>query len=120
MTSPFATYTTDSASGAYGYRIWMAGDYDDAKRVCREVCAEKGACYSITPHDFIYSGGEEAGFCVTVLNYPRFPKTPQCLSDETASLAHKLMLRLGQGSYTIEGYGQEKNVSIFYSRRKND
>jgi len=93
----------------------MAGDYDDARRVCRKACSENGACYSITKMDYIYSGGEESGFVVNLINYPRFPRTYDSLLIEAKQLANRLSIDLCQGSYTITTTNGNEN--IFFSRR---
>ena len=98
----------------------MAGDFDQAKQVIREFCSSKGACFNITPMTYIYTGGEEEGFIVTLINYPRFPIDPKTLVSKLESLAIKLMQRLNQSSYTVEQYGVDDPTTVFYSRRKSD
>lgn len=84
------------------YRIWIAGDYDDAVRTVREFCQE-GACFAVQPTDYVYTGGMESGVCVTLINYPRFPLDSSELYDRVERLAELLKERLFQDSYTIEG-----------------
>ena len=84
------------------YRIWIGGNYDDAVRAVREFCIE-GACFAVQPVDFVYTGGMEAGVCVTLINYPRFPKEPEELEAQAGRLADMLKERLFQDSYSIEG-----------------
>ena len=55
--------------------IWMAGNYEQAKKICNDYCAKNGCCVAIVECDYIYTGGEEKGFAVELINYPRFPKT---------------------------------------------
>jgi len=98
---------TTKVSDAYGARIYMAGDYDRARQTLREYCSTNGACFSIHPMDYIYSGGEETGFCVTLINYPRFRKPKSDIITLAREIGTKLMEDLNQSSYTIEGYGSE-------------
>lgn len=84
-------------------RIWIAGDYQDACRVARQFCSTEGACFALAPCDYIYSGGQEAGVCVTLIHYPRFPSTPEALMDKAQRLAIQLQHGLFQRGYTIEG-----------------
>lgn len=86
---------------SYTVRIWIAGDYTDAVRAVREFC-EEGACFSIIPCDYVYTGGMEAGVCVTRINYPRFPVEPKEIVSQCFRLAHHLRERLYQGSVAIE------------------
>ena len=99
----------------YWARVYMAGDYQIAKQVCREYCMV-GLCVNISKSDYIYTMGEESGFVVEIINYPRFPDTPENIRDKAKNLAERLMESCCQGSYTIEFPDQ----TFFYSRRKND
>lgn len=117
--NPFAMTTSVVEAPTVGFKIYMAGDYDAARGICRSYCAAHGACYSLVKADYIYSGGEERGFIVNLINYPRFAEsrtTP--MADEIASLAEYLMTGLNQSSYTIEEYGGDNPKTTFYSRRK--
>lgn len=84
------------------YKVWIGGNYDDAIRTVREFCQE-GACFAVQPVDFVYTGGMEAGVCVTLINYPRFPEEQGALEEKVARLAEMLRVRLFQDSYSIEG-----------------
>lgn len=95
------------------YDIFMAGDLAQAKQVCREFCFDVGLCVTIEPIDFIYTGGEESGFRVGLINYPRFPSTDADIWDRASELAEILMLRLRQHSYSIVG----PNLTHWRSRR---
>lgn len=119
MSDPFDIWHCAGTAPTHGVRIWMAGDYQQAKQVIRETCSKEGACFSISPMDYIYSGGEETGFCVTAINYPRFPIDPETLTRSVRALAVRLMTHLNQSSYTIEQYGGAESVTEFYSRRKS-
>jgi len=84
----------------YTLSIYMAGDIATAKQVCREFC-RIGFCVTTEPLTFIYSGGEEKGFRIGVINYPRFPSSPDTLWEQTTLLANTLRSRLCQHSYSI-------------------
>jgi len=121
MSYPFLEEPVVKSGDAFGYRIYMAGDYDVARQVCREYCAENGACISLTRTDYIYSGGEETGFTAMIANYPRFPSYPDRLRDIAHAVGTLLMKRLGQGSYMIEPYGLPEHImTTWISRRKSD
>jgi hypothetical protein len=98
------------------FEIFMAGDLAEAKQVCREVCFDVGLCVTIDPTTYIYTGGEEAGFRVGLINYPRFPTTRDELYHKASDLAEKLMLRLRQHSYSIVGDGK----TFWVSRRPTE
>lgn len=85
------------------FDIFMAGDIAQAKQVCREYCFDVGLCVTVEPVSFIYTGGEESGFRIGLINYPRFPNTEESLHQRACALADMLMKRLCQHSYSIAG-----------------
>lgn len=95
-----------TAVDSFFVNIWIAGDFDQARQVCREYCFEVGLCVTITPTSFIYTGGEEVGVCVRLINYPRFPSKPDDIRATALSLARKLKERLCQHSFTLEDSGR--------------
>lgn len=97
--------TTINKANTIRFDIFMAGDLAQAKQVCREYCFEVGLCVTVEPVDFIYTGGEEAGFKIGLINYPRFPSAHDELYNRAAELADRLMVRLCQHSYSIVGLG---------------
>lgn len=98
---------------SYPVQIFMAGDLNVAEQVCREYCFDLGDCVAVSPTQYIYTGGQEAGFVVGFINYPRFPRTPIELTARAETLAIRLMDRLCQHSFTI----QTPTETAWYSRR---
>lgn len=84
----------------YTATIYIAGDIDEARRVCREACMA-GLCVTVTPTEFIYTGGAEAGVAVGLINYPRFPAEPAGIFAKAEALALKLIDGLCQHSASI-------------------
>lgn len=93
--------------------IFMAGDCDHARRLCREFCDEVGLCVTVTPTSYIYTDGEEAGFVVGLINYPRFSASREVIEATALRLAQHMREPLGQQSFTI----QTPDASTFYSWR---
>jgi len=118
MTSPFKDHFTIKDAPAFSAHIWMAGDYDMARNICRQICAKQGACFSISKTDYIYTGGEESGFTINLINYPRFPSEHSKLFLEAEQLGERLAIELGQGSFTITTSTGATNR--FCTRRKRD
>jgi hypothetical protein len=75
----------------YVITIHMAGDIDTARRRLREEVYAHGLCVTIHPESFIYTGGEEAGFAVGLVNYPRFPSTADELLKRAQEIAFLLI-----------------------------
>lgn len=80
--------------------IFIAGDVNEAKRVCRRFCS-KGLCVTIEPTTYIYTGGEEAGVRVGLINYPKFPSSQEKLTETALELAECLRTELFQDSYSV-------------------
>jgi len=87
---------------AYLVSIFMAGEIDLAKQLCREFCDKEGLCVTVTPTTYIYTNGSEEGFIVGLINYPRFPADADSIFATASALAEHLRQMLGQESYTIQ------------------
>ena len=85
----------------YWARIYIAGDVAHAKKIVRKYVWEEGLCVTVTPTDYIYTGGEEAGMMVELVNYPRFPSTPKDIAETAVDLGMKLMEKLYQRSFSV-------------------
>ena len=81
--------------------IYMAGSLETAYQVIRDFCYLNGSCFAITPCKYIYTGGEEDGFQVNLINYPRFPTTARNMQTQAEVLARRLMTAGNQRSCTI-------------------
>ncbi|MCZ7862818.1 hypothetical protein O9X98_15690 [Agrobacterium salinitolerans] len=93
------------------FDIFIAGDYHLAKDICRKWALEVGACVTVERVDYVYSGGEEAGVRIGLINYPRFPTTYEELKEKTRDIANRLMIGLSQLSYSIVGPDETEWVS---------
>jgi hypothetical protein len=103
------------ASMSRDVTIYIAGDYERAKETCRKWC-DKGGCVSIWKADYIYTGGEESGLVVRLINYPRFDKTSNELIAEGLELGEELMVDLHQTSFSVVG----PLHTFWVSRRKEN
>lgn len=95
------------------FDIFIAGDFDQAKQVCREHCMAVGLCVTVEPVAYIYTGGEESGVRVGLINYARFPTMHDELLAKAQTLATLLMERLCQHSFSIVG----PHLTEWHSRR---
>jgi hypothetical protein len=94
------------------FRIYLSGSIEAAKQVLREECMRDPVCVTIDPTTFIYRGGEEAGYVVGLLNYPRFPKEPEALRDRAIAIAETLLARTFQRSALVVGLGVTAWIAI--------
>ncbi len=82
-------------------RLYLSGPIEVAKQVIREHVHADPQCVTIEPTTFIYTGGEEQGYVVGLLNYPRFPATPNEINTYAGDLAKLLLERTHQHSALI-------------------
>ncbi len=82
-------------------RIYLAGSIDVARQVCMEECFREGLCVTVEPCDYIYTGGQESGYVVGLINYPRFPSSPDEITRRAKNLAVSLMERGFQHSCLV-------------------
>lgn len=62
---------------------------------------EVGLCVTFTPTTFIYTNGSEPGFIVGLINYPRFPSTPDLIRAQALDIAKELRAMMGQLKVTV-------------------
>ena len=85
----------------FSVRIFISGPIDVAKQVIRKDCLRGGLCVTIEPTTYIYNGGEEEGYVVGLINYPKFPVTESELFERGKALALNLMAETFQQSVLI-------------------
>lgn len=83
-------------------KIFIAGPIEQAKNLLRGECMAHGLCVTIEPTLYIYTGGEEAGYVVGLINYPRFPSTREDLIERAVKIAYYLMSATFQRSCTVQ------------------
>jgi hypothetical protein len=93
--------------------IYIAGDLDTARTVCREHCLAVGLCVTLEPVEYVYTGGLETGVRVGLINYPRFPTEPAEIMAKAEALALLLIERLHQHSASVVG----PETTVWLSRR---
>lgn len=82
-------------------KIYLAGPIEVAKQILRRECKREGLCVNIYPTSYIYTGGEETGYVVEFINYPRFPKTNDEIFNRALGIALMLKSETFQDSFTI-------------------
>lgn len=100
---------------SYTATIYVAGEMHRIKDICADFCT-KGFCVSIQETEYIYTGGQQKGASVTIINYPRFPRSKEDIQREAGQLATRLIEEGYQESCTIV-YPDE---SVYISKRAED
>lgn len=76
-------------------------DIQDAINIVHQYCNEHKLCVTVTPTTFVYVGQTEPGFSVGLINYPRFPSTPEKIGSHALELARKLLIELFQYKVSV-------------------
>lgn len=87
---------------SYSVQVFIAGDAAKASEICRAYCDDTGFCVTVTPTWYVYTGGQEAGIIIGLINYGRFPSEPHAIFARAKDLALKLIDGLGQESASIQ------------------
>jgi hypothetical protein len=85
----------------YQIQIFIAGDVSAIRAVCRSFC-ERGFCVTITPTEYVFTGGCENGAIIGIINYARFPRPSNELDAVAFELASCLMDKCSQRSCTVQ------------------
>lgn len=101
---------------SYPVSIFIAGEPWRAQNVCSDFCNAVGLCVTVTEAAYEFTGGYEQGVIVGLINYPRFPSTPEAIWERAEQLASILCERLDQQSYTI----QAPDKTVWFSHRAED
>lgn len=87
-----STWYKNSASAAtHEIQIFMSGPIEVARQTLRKYCVNGGLCATIEPTHFIYAGGEEAGFVISLRQYPKYPKATTKLLQQAQDLVKDLI-----------------------------
>lgn len=92
---------TQVGSSTYWVKIYIAGPIEVAKQIIRREAKQQGMCVTIEPTTYVYTGGEELGYVVGFINYPRFPAASSTIWARAEQLAEILKNETYQSSYTI-------------------
>lgn len=101
---------------SYPVSIFICGDAEDIAGECQDYADQVGYCVTITPTSYIFRGGDEDGFIIGLINYPRFPASPERIWQHAETLAARLCAKAGQKSYTI----QAPDKTVWISHREQD
>jgi hypothetical protein len=99
---------------AYKAEIYVAGDIETCKRVCRQECFRKGLCVTVEPVTYVFTGGAEEGVRVGLIQYPPFPASEESILERAVALGELLAEACCQWSYAVCSTDRH----VFCSRRR--
>jgi hypothetical protein len=76
-------------------------DIEEVKSYCQEYCDLNGFCVTVTPTTFIYKEGNEDGCFIGLINYPRFPSSPENILTTALKIANDLMIEFRQNKVSV-------------------
>lgn len=105
----------EKTAATFWVKIFGSGPLHVVEQVCRKNCFEKGLCVTVEPMKFIYTGGEEQGYVVGLINYPRFPTSNfQEIEERAKELAFQLLDATYQHSVLV----MTPITSYWYTKRE--
>lgn len=105
-----------AAVPSYPVSIFIAGAAVDAVTTCQSYCDAVGLCVTVTETLYVFTDGFATGVIVGLINYPRFPATPEEIWTKAEVLARKLREGMEQESFTI----QAPDKTVWFSWRAED
>lgn len=88
-------------TNTFEVKIYIARCIYTIKTLCQRYCVS-GLCVTVTPTDYIFTGGSELGVIIGLINYARFPTTNcSSITQKAIELAKILMNECGQRSCSV-------------------
>lgn len=76
-------------------------DPKDALDWLQSFCDQGGCCVTVTNTEFRYKNGSEPGVIIGLINYPRFPMTPEKIREQAKTIASEFLARCKQQRVSI-------------------
>jgi hypothetical protein len=81
------TFTATIYVGRYNRDTGEMADKRIADEAIQGYVDLVGLCVSVTETEFRYTNGNEPGLIIGLINYPRFPSTPELITRHAIALA---------------------------------
>jgi len=96
--------------------LYIGGDYNLIKQICTDYCSKQNMCVSLSPKEYIYTGGYSPGAEILLINYPRFPSSASVILEHAEKLGKQLLFKCNQKSYSCV----MPDITYTYIRESND
>jgi hypothetical protein len=106
------TFTATIYTGAREHYNIETHSYEEAKNILQEYCNKNPLCVTLKQIEYIYKNGNEIGFEIGLINYLRFPSTPEEITNKAIEIANifrekfnqlKVSIVCSDKTYMIEG-----------------
>lgn len=98
------TVSTFTATIYVGFRHRPTGEVIDRAAVIEAIqkyVDAVGLCVTVTDTQYVYTNGGEPGIAVGLINYPRFPSTPEQIRAHALALAGMLLEKCRQFKVSV-------------------
>lgn len=82
-------------------KIYISGPLTSVENFLRKECFDEGLCVTVNSTKFIYTGGEEYGVEIGLINYPRFPTSDLKIKSRALDIAENLLKETFQNSVLV-------------------
>jgi hypothetical protein len=96
------TFSVTIYTGAKEHYNGTIHSYDEAKEILQKYCNINPLCVTLKQIKYIYKDGNEIGFEIGLINYPRFPSTPEKITNKTIEIAMIFREKFNQFKVSIE------------------
>ena len=100
----------------YTVTIYVGGEIEHARVAARQYCDFVGLCVTVTATEYHYTNGDTKGVAVGLINYGRFPSTPEMIFALAEDLAVELIEACHQDSASIVATDR----TVWLSKRPDD
>jgi hypothetical protein len=110
ITEEVETYEIKIYVGLRTKYTTLVSELDEAKELLRKEMSRNPNCVTITPTDFIYYNGEEPGYIIGLINYPRFPRSREEMMTIAKRIAQEHMIYFKQ--YRVSIVATDKTIML--------
>jgi hypothetical protein len=75
--------------------------YDEVKNILQEYCNNNPLCVTLKQIEYIYKDGNEIGFEIGLINYPRFPDSFDNITKKAIEIGKILMKKFNQYKVSV-------------------
>lgn len=104
------TYSAIIYVGTLDRSTGLNASSDTLTEVCQTYCDEVGLCVWVQAGTYIYTDGDEHGYSVHLMNYPRFPSTAEEVYGHARELGKRLLEAMNQERLSIKT--DEKTIML--------
>jgi len=95
------TYKVEIFMGSRSGYTEKIFSYEKVHDICQNYCNDVKLGLTLTKTEYIYVSGNEPGYIIGLINYPRFPDGEVNINEKAFTLAKLLLVNLEQERCTV-------------------